>query len=150
MGRVQLIRCADVFAAPESAALLAEYAAECSIPAIGEIDPQPALYEALERSGTLVCFGSYDGQRIVGFATLLVTPSPHYGKNLGVVESLFLAKNFRSAGRGNALMDAVEAIAKERECAAIGYSARAGSHFEKLLGLLRPYERTNSVFMRKF
>jgi GNAT superfamily N-acetyltransferase len=148
MGEIQLIRCSDVFAALESAELLAEYAAECSIPLIGKIDPQPAIYEALERSGALQCFGLFEGGKFAGFATVLVTPSPHYGKKLAVVESLFLGKKFRSAGRGNALMDAVENFARERECAAIGYSARSGSTFEKLLTLLRPYERTNSVFMR--
>jgi hypothetical protein len=46
-------------------------------------------------------------------------------------------------------MKAAESFAKDRGCVVIGYSAKTGSQFERLLSLLDSYERTNSIFMRQ-
>ena len=148
MGTVQLIRCADVFAAPEAGTLLEEYAAECSIPAIGKINPQPSLYEALERSGALVCFGAYRYDKLIGFATVLITVLPHYGKAVAMLESIFVGAAHRKGGAGNSLLRAVESYAAERGCAAVLYSAPAGGRLEMLLMLSKSRKRTNAVFCK--
>lgn len=145
---IRAIQCAEVFAAPESKALLAEYAAECSIPAIGKIDPQPKLYDALERSGALTCFGAYRHGELVGFATVLVTVLPHYGKAVATMESIFVSAAHRKGGAGTGLLRTVEAYAKERGCAALLYSAPAGGRLEMMLMLSKDPKRTNAIFCK--
>ncbi len=139
---------AEILGAPNAAELTREYAAECSIPQIGPIDPQADLYARMEASGNFQAFGMFEGERLIGFASALVYTVPHYGRRVATVESIFLERAHRNGRNGNALMNAIEGYAKEGKCEAILYSARTGSQFERLLTLRRPYERTNSVFLR--
>jgi GNAT superfamily N-acetyltransferase len=132
----------------EAGDLLAEYAAECSIPEIGEASPQSVMYAMMESSGMFHTFGAFHGDELVGFAAELTYVLPHYGKKIATVESLFVAKKHRTGNTGLDLMSAIEKFAKSKECVAILYSAPTGSQLEKLLSLLKPYRRTNSVFCR--
>jgi GNAT superfamily N-acetyltransferase len=131
----------------DSTELIAEYAAECSIPAIGEINPHRELYDLMEKSGMMRCFMAYDGEKI-GFAILLMPVLPHYSKRVANLESLFIAKAHRKGKAGRELMRAVEAAAKEAGCAGILYSAPTGGKLERLLDASKPYQRTNAVFYR--
>lgn len=79
---------------------------------------------------------------------MLLTPNPHYGKRVAVIESLFLRKASRDSAQGRLLMRLIEVFAKKENCAAVGYSAPTGSRLEKLLSLLPDYTHTNTVFMR--
>lgn len=133
----------------EATDLLTEYAAECSIPEIGETCPQPEIYDALEKAGIVQMFGAFGGEKLVGFGSMLTTVLPHYGKKVATVESLFLAKNYRAGGLGLALMDAMEQAASASGCAAILYSAPTGGKLETLLSMRREYRQTNTVFCRK-
>jgi hypothetical protein len=135
--------------ASNASVLLAAYSAECSISEIGEINPQAELYAQMEQSGYFQVFGAFDGDELVGFAAILVYLNPHYGKMIATVESLFLSPSHRNSASGNGLMNALEDYAKGKQCEVILYSARTGSSFERLLSLLCPYERTNSVFLRQ-
>jgi len=141
------VRYSDILDAPNAAELLREYAAECSIPEIGECSPQAGMYAAMEGSGMLSVFGAYLGDDLIGFGTLLVYVLPHYGLKIGTVESLFVESSQHS-GAGQRLMDALEAHARHRECVAILYSAPTDSQLEKLLTLRKPYRRTNATFCR--
>ena len=143
---IREIASAEIFAAPNAADLLAEYAAECSIPLIGKIDPRQEMYAAMERNGALQCFGAYAGNRLIGFAAVLTTVLPHYGKKVATMESLFVAKSGRKGGTGAELLKAVNQYAKETGCVAILYSAPAGGKLEKLLS--RTCKQTNTVFCR--
>lgn len=138
---------ADVLA---SHALIAEYAAECSIPAIGEINPQHDTYAAMENVGLLQSFMVLDDARKVGFAIVLTPVLPHYGKRIATLESLFVAKGNRSSSAGRELMRAVEKYAESAGCVGILYSAPAGGQLEGLLNARREYQRTNAVFFRRF
>ena len=129
--------------------LIEEYDAECSIPEIGEIDPQGALYAQMEAAGLMRCFGVFMGGWLVGFASILFYILPHYGKRVASVESLFIAKAHRASGNGAALMQAIEQDAKARGCVVMLYSAPTGSKLERLLLLKKRYRRTNAVFTRK-
>jgi hypothetical protein len=146
---VRPVSYAEILNAPNAAELLKEYAGECSIPKIGQINPQAELYAQMEQSGRFQVFGAFDDDDLAGFAAVLVYLNPHYGKMIATVESLFLARNRRNSRTGNSLMNAIENYAKEKDCEAILYSARTGSQFEKLLTILMPYQRTNSVFLRR-
>jgi hypothetical protein len=136
---IREIRTAAVFESPE---LLEAYARECSIPLIGEINPQLKMYELMEQAGILKCFGFFEGHTLVGFATVLTTVLPHYGKKVATVESIFAKRG------GKDLMQAIEAYAKEAGCAVIFYSAPAGGRLERLLSLKKSCKHTNTIFTR--
>lgn len=127
--------------------LIAEYAAECSIPAIGEINPNLTIYAALESSGMLHSFAVYDDAKMVGFANILTPILPHYSKRVATVESLFMAKANRNTGMGGELMRHIENFAKGFGCVGLLYSAPSESPLEYLLQA-RDYQRTNAVFFR--
>jgi GNAT superfamily N-acetyltransferase len=130
--------------------LLTEYAAECSIAALGSFNPQWAMYEQLTASGCFQVFAAYReeerAQRMIGFASVLCHGLPHYGVKAAAVESLFVTKASQYTQAGALLMRAVEEHAAAQGCKAILYSAPAGGRLEAVLG--RRYERTNSVFCK--
>ena len=138
----------SVFEILDCPALLAEYAAECSIPAIGEINPQRDLYGKLEKNGALKCFGAFNGKELVGFNNVLAYVLPHYGKTIATVESLFVAGAHRHISAGKSLMGIGESYSRRVGCAGILYSAPAGGKLEQLLDTKPEYQRTNAVFFR--
>lgn len=139
---------AEILNAPSASVLLAAYGAECSIPEIGEINPQAEMYRQMEKTGMFQAFGAFDGEELVGFAAVLTYVLPHYGRKIATVESIFVSPPHRTQGTGNALMNAIENYAKGQNCEVILYSARTGSQFERLLSCLKPYQRTNAAFLR--
>jgi GNAT superfamily N-acetyltransferase len=143
---IRAVSYAEILAHPD---LIAEYAAECSIPEIGQVNPQAEMYAAMEHSGMMQAFGAFHAEQLVGFATILKYVIPHYNCKAATVESLFVAKEFRGTSAGISLMKAIEKHAKESDCQVISYSAPTGSQLEKLLTRLRLYKRTNSIFLRK-
>lgn len=120
--------------------LLDKYAQECATPLLGEINPDRALYAAMEKSGMLACFGLFDGDTLIGFATVLVTVYPHWSKKVATMESLF------SLRWGTELMAHVKKFAREQGCTTIFYSAPVGGRMEKLLETKKSCERTSSIF----
>jgi hypothetical protein len=85
---------------------------------------------------------------MVGFATVLVSVLPHYGRMVATVESLFVSATERGMAGGK-LLKAVEAYAGASGSVAILYSAPAGGEFEKFLAEREEYEWTNSVYCRR-
>lgn len=148
-GPIRAIRYLDVLEAPNAQALLSAYSSECSLPAIGQPDPQPQMYEALERAGVFQVFGAYLGDDLIGFASVIVSVLPHYGRKVATMESLFVAPECREEGIGLHLLAQVERYATEAGCGAILYSAPSGGQLEKLLSLLKSYEHTNTIFCRR-
>ena len=140
---------AEILDAPNAGRLLSDYAAECSIPELSPFCPQAYLYEAMEKSGGLQCFGAYDGDMLVGFASVLTYILPHYGKKIATTESIFVAESHRHYGLGRELLNYIEKFAKEQGCAVFLYTAPAGSRFAKMLSLnIDRYRRTNIVYLR--
>jgi len=138
---VVAISCADV---REQAELLAEYVAECSMPALGQAQPQWEMYERMQAAGILRMFGVYVDDSMVGFASVLVSVLPHYGVRAATVESLFVAAEHRGTSAAARLMKAVEGHAREQECKVVFYGAPAGGKMEGLLG--KRYVRVSSMF----
>lgn len=138
----------SIFMILAASKLIAEYAAECSIPAIGPTNPQHELYGKLEKSGALKCFGAFEGDELVGFGNVLVYVLPHYGKTIATAESLFVASSYRHLSTGKSLMSAIESYARGAGCVGILYSAPAGGKLEQLLNSKAEYQRTNTVFFR--
>lgn len=135
---------------PESDALLAEYAAECSLPELGAINPQRDLYAAMEASGGMQCFAVYsdDLTTMAGFVTVLIYKLPHYGRRIATTESIFLSRKHRTSRSGMEMLKFVEAYAKEQGCAAVLYTAPEKSRFSALLSMRDEYRHSNNVFVR--
>jgi GNAT superfamily N-acetyltransferase len=151
---IKRVRCADWLLAEDAQPLIAEYAKECSIPAIGPISPQPYMYAAMESAGVMQSFAAYLGGSgghsapgLVGFANVLTPVLPHYGLKVATVETLFVNQQGRKSGAGRELMLALERYAHEQGCVGILYSAPAGGQLERVLSA-KKYQRTNSVFYR--
>lgn len=142
---IKPVSVSEILAHPE---LFREYAAECSISEIGEVNPQPQMYAAMENTGNMHSFGLFTGEELAGFVTVFTYVLPHYGKKIATVESIYLSHKNRLGRNGFALMKAAEDCAKENGCEAILYSARAGTSFERLLRMMNTYQHTNSVFLR--
>lgn len=125
--------------------LIKEYAAECATSSIGRPNPQPETYEQLENSGLLRCFGLYRDAKLIGFASILLSPLPHYGVKVGIAESLFVTSSERGLGSGKLLRN-IEAYARASECVSILCSAPVGGAFEAFLRGRDECEQISSVF----
>lgn len=147
---IKLVKCAEWLDIAEAQPLIAEYAAECSIPAIGKINPQGQTYVALEAAGMMQSFAAYDQGKLAGFANVLITIMPHYGVKLATIETMFVAREYRSSGCGKELMHAIESYSQDAYCVGVLYSSPAGGQLERLLDASKQYQRTNTVFYRRF
>lgn len=145
---IRAISCADILDAPNAPELMAEYAAECSLKELGEICPQRAIYEVMESSQSMRCFGVFAGETLIGFAAVLFYVVPHYGKRVAMTESIFVADLYRAQGIGSKLMDFIEQFAKQEGCVAFFYSAPVGSRLERLLYARNKCRHSNSIFLR--
>lgn len=126
--------------------LILEYAAECSISAIGQPDPQPEIYEQMENCGLMRCFGVYRGALLIGFATVLVSILPHYGKKAATVESLFVSAPERKGLASGKLLMAVKAFAGASGCVGILCCAPIGGDFDAFLRDRVECARASSVY----
>ena len=140
----------DIFDHPAFAELTAEYSAECANPLLGNVAPNRASYEALERTGFAQCFGAYCDGTLRGFAMVLACVVPHYGRTSAAVESVFVSSEARGTGLGRMLIEAIEDQSSKRGCTAVLYSAPIGSKFAELLFLDSDrYLNTGYTFCRR-
>jgi len=135
---------ADIFNDPSFSALTEEYGAECST--LGRPNPQPDLYDLLERSGGFQAFGVYEDEALVGYASVLIYVLPHFGIKIATTESIFITRNFRHYGLD--LMARIERYAKISGCEEFIYTTPVESKFDRLLNALE-YDHTNNVYRRK-
>jgi GNAT superfamily N-acetyltransferase len=135
-------------AAPEIAALLAEYAAESAIDGL----PPPAAkwetYRSLEAAGLLHVIGATVDGRLVGLITVLAPVLPHYGIPVAVSESFFVAADYRRTGAGLRLLRAAEDKARALGSPGLLVSAPFGGDLFRVLPRVG-YAETNRVFFKK-
>lgn len=103
----------------------------------------------MEKSGTLRTFGVFDGEHLIGFASLLLYVLPHYGKKVATTESIFITEDSRKTGAGQKLLDFIEHYAKQTGCCAVLYTAPTGSQFTQVLESRERYRHSNNVFIRQ-
>ncbi len=125
--------------------LMAEYSAECASAELGDPNPQRDLYELMENSGRFQAFGVYDGDELIGFASVLMYVLPHFGKKIAATESIFITSRKRS-GEGVRLLEHVKQYAIEKGCFALLYSAPVDSRFDGLLEMKR-IRHSNNVYI---
>jgi len=141
---IKHVRYAEIESAPNYAEIIAEYGAECSIPEIGPVSPQPSLYAALEQSGGFHLFGVYSGETLIGFVSVLIYTLPHYGQKIATTESIFLAAAHRNSSTGADMLHLAKLLAKEQGCKVLLCTAPVGSRFGRLLSLQSRH--TNDVY----
>lgn len=137
----------DLLNAPNLGALLREYAAECSNPAIGDGQAQMDTYKALAESGIASAVGAYCHDELQGFITIIRSDLPHYGQRVGMSESFFVTKSARKNGTGLKLIKAAEKAAFDAGCKAFFISAPFGSTLEQFIPSAG-YKQSNSVFCK--
>lgn len=147
MIEIKSVSSADVLASHE---LIAEYAAECSNPAIGEINPQADAYAAMEKAGLLHSFMVYEDGEKIGFAMVVTPIFPHYGKRVATAESIFVTKCRRCTGAWQELKRTIKQFTKQLGCVGLLCSAPVGGQMEKVLDASKEFERTNAVFFMRF
>jgi GNAT superfamily N-acetyltransferase len=121
---------------PEDSAAIADLLGQLGYPTAAE--SAAARLGRLAAAGDAVFVADVDG-RVVGLAGLRVSPSIEYDAPAGQLASLVVDEAHRGAGVGRALVEAVEAEARARGCAALFVTTaerRADAHaFYERLGL---------------
>ncbi len=139
---------AEVEAAPEWPALLAEYAAESAIDGMPPPTGKMETYRALHAAEVLHIFGAWLDDALVGFIFVLAAPLPHYSVIMAVSESFFVAKAHRASGAGIKLLRMAEDKAREIGSPGLLVSAPyAGKLFEVLPRC--GYVETSRIFFKK-
>lgn len=140
---------AELLAAPNSAAILEAYAAECAIEGLPKPVAKLDMYKVLQESGGLRVIGAFIGDILAGYITILASIMPHYGIVIAVTESFFVAPAYRRTGAGLMLLNEAEAYAKSVGCPGLLVSAPFGGNLAEVLPH-RGYEETNRVFFKGF
>ena len=138
---------ADIESAPNVADLLAEYAEESALDALGGANPQWETYRQMEAVGVARVLGAFQREKLVGFLVLLVSIVPHFGKPLASTESFFVAQSARKTGAGLKLLREAENIARDTGAVGFFVSAPMGSRLAKVLPGVG-YRETNRMFFR--
>lgn len=146
---IRKISISDVEAAPNIAALLAEYASESAIQGLPPPAAKMAQYKQIESACVLHTFGAYLDDLLVGFITVLTSILPHYSVPISTSESFFVAKEHRKAGAGLLLLHEAERFAQGVGSKGLLVCAPTGSTLASVLEGVG-YRETNRVFFRGF
>jgi len=128
--RIRPVSFRDILDASNAADLIQTYREECLVP---DAEPQPAIYEAMERAGALKCFAAYSDDLLIGFVSVLRAVVPHDGHFVATTESLFVDPAYRSTDAFENLFAAAEQYATESGCRILSCCARIGSSLDKVL-----------------
>jgi GNAT superfamily N-acetyltransferase len=128
--------------------LVDEYTSESSIKDMPPINWQRHMYEQLEAIGIFRVLAAYEGDKLIGFMTLLTTVLPHYGALTATTESVFVEAEHRSGGAGLKLIRAAEGWAKELGAVGLLLSAPYGGRLADI-GPRIGYQQTNVVFFKR-
>lgn len=125
--------------------LIAEYGAECSIPALGTPKADREIYELYANAGVVRGVAAMVEDRIVGGVVVIFNRMPHYSKLVACVESLFLHPDYRRSSAGLRLIQEAKRLAREVGSPGLLISAPVGSRLERLMRA-KGVKQTNSVF----
>lgn len=130
---IKLCTVAAIEAAPDLAALLAEYAAESGNDEIGPARPHLPTYHQMEAAGVMQPIAAYVDDTLVGFMFLLLPVLPHYTLKIGVSESYFVAAAHRKTGAGLKMLRLAEDVARMSGAVGVLVSAPIGGILEQVL-----------------
>lgn len=92
-----------------------------------------ADYEHAEKAGVLTAWRVMSDGVLCGFMSMVSAPSLHFGVTMGVVESLFVMKNYRMTGAGKELVITAKKFAKMRGLSPLVIQCPWGAKLARLL-----------------
>lgn len=147
MIEVRTCSVAELVAAPNSADVVAEYAAQSQFAEFGEAHPHLDTYFMLEKTGMFHAVGAFDGDKVAGFIFFIVNLLPHQGWTAATVESFFVCDAYRKRGAGLRLLRHAEELAQQLGAKVLLASVPVDSRAAHMLPH-RGYRLGNQVFVR--
>jgi GNAT superfamily N-acetyltransferase len=126
---------------------LAEEYASYAIAGLPKPQPQWERYKLMEAAGVISVFGAFDDDQIVGFISTIGYLSLHYGVDITLTESFFVAKQYRKTGAGVKLLRAVEQMAKANGSAGLMITAPHNKELARVLTVIG-YKQSHEVFFK--
>lgn len=111
---IRRVTIAEMEAQPHIYTMLEEYAAESAIKGLPHPAAKASTYKNLEAIGTLVSFGAFDEERLIGYINVMLPVLPHFDQMIAVSESFFVLKEFRKTGAGLKLLRIAETFSFEK------------------------------------
>lgn len=138
----------EIESAPNITEILEEYAAESAIKGLPHPFAKVETYKHLENTKSIFIIGAFLDDIFIGYIIMLSPILPHYSVRVAVVESFFVAKEYRKTGAGLKLLHEAEKQATEVAARGILISAPFGGNLAEVLPHVG-YEETNRVFFRR-
>jgi GNAT superfamily N-acetyltransferase len=111
-------------------------------------DPSAERYQALVDAGIMFALAAFDGERLVGYCTMLVTPTMH---NPSVIiasnDALFVAPKYRGI-TGGRMIRAAEQEAKSRGACRVLWHTRSGTKLHESMAR-HGYVQADIVMMKE-
>lgn len=96
--------------------------------------PDVAAYGRMFDAGMLFAAAALDGDEVIGYCTVAVTPHPHNpAVRIAGNDALFVAPAYRKGTAAGRLLKAVEAEAKRRGAVRMVWHCRAGTDLTDML-----------------
>ncbi|NLX17566.1 MAG: hypothetical protein GXY45_11465 [Ramlibacter sp.] len=102
-------------------------------------------YLHLEAAGLIHVVAAHDGDRLIGFAVLLLSEHLHFSRMVATVEAIFALPE---TGAGAELMRFLEGFARQQGAAGLFISAPTGGRLDRVMRRSRSYSQTNAVFYK--
>lgn len=120
-------------------------------PELGAHGPnlQTAVYASLEAAGSLITFGAFEGDEMVGYSVAILGPHLHYGFTYAHHDLLYVDPAYRKGTLGLRLIRATEAEAKARGARCATWHAKPGSALQRILDRLG-YGSEETVYLKEF
>lgn len=139
----------DMVAEANFSAILEEYANELAIEGLPHPSAKIEMYRQLESIGKLHPIVAHTDGKIIGFINVLVVMNPHYGVDIAVSESFFVAGEYRKTGAGMKLRSAAEILARKLGSPGFFISAPSNGPLAQVLPCVG-YKETSRTFFREF
>lgn len=123
---------AELYADPDFDFMVAEYSTHAN-----KKFPKPQYkqedYQRMESAGALCAWRVMVDGKLVGFITILISGTLHFGGEIGIVESFFVLKSHRFTGMGDRMLAHVESYSKNRGLSVVVVQCPFASKLKRLL-----------------
>ena len=138
-----------LIADPQWPTIAREYEAECGTSDMVQCNVNWDMYRSIESCGQLKAFGAFVNGTLVGYCFLVMVMHPKYSSLIGTTESIYVLREYRTAGVGLRLFRFVERMAHDLGAVAMLCSSGAESSMSKLMPALK-YKHISNVFFKRF
>ncbi len=121
---IRQITLEELTSAPEFDDLAEAYRVEAAIDDLPMPTYEAHIYRSMEAAGLLHILSAHQGDRLIGFLSLIVSVLPHYGMTCATAESYFVDARHRRGGAGIKLLRKAESLSEELGAGGLLLSAR--------------------------